>query len=356
MLLIDGAKYEEWTPPSEDELEQMVKEHAQDIFGEQSIYLDIKTRLKSKLGTGSVPDGFVIFFGDVHRWRIVEVELSGHPLHDHIVAQVGRFISGIENPSTQKKIVDIIYSEVVKNDLDVLKLRKAIQPVETYKFLSDLISKPPILTIIIEEETPGLKEALKILNYPQIKVVEFQTFTREGVGLAVHAHLFEPLYIGPQKGKPPIHEPPPVSPRNQLYQQFFAELVEQYCKQDPTRRILKPLPQSWLGFGAGKTGLSFNWAFTGSRKFSVELYIDTGDKQKNKQYFDRIKENETQLTFKNISWERLDEKKASRLTVYTDGDIENVMNNTEEKERLIRWAIGTMRSFSHQLTPIVKSL
>jgi len=194
MLLIDGVKYEEWTPPSEDEFEQVVKKHAQDIFGKQSIYLDIKTRLKSKLGTGSIPDGFVIFFGDVPRWRIVEVELSGHPLHDHLVAQVGRFISGIENLSTQKKIVDTVYSEVVKSDLDALKLRKSIQPIETYKFLLDIISKPPILTIIIEEETPELKEALKILNYPQIEVVEFKTFAREGVGLGVHAYLFEPVF------------------------------------------------------------------------------------------------------------------------------------------------------------------
>ena len=62
MLLIDGVKYELWTPSTEDELEQMVKEHAQNIFGEQSIYLDIKPKLKSEVGTGSVPDGFVIVF------------------------------------------------------------------------------------------------------------------------------------------------------------------------------------------------------------------------------------------------------------------------------------------------------
>ena len=203
MLLIDGVKYELWIPSSEDEFEQEVKKHTQEIFGEKSIYLDIKTRLKSELGTSSVPDGLVIFFGDVPLWRIVEVELSGHPLHDHIVAQVGRFISGIENPITQKKIADIAYSEIAKNDINALKLRKAIQPIETYKFLTDLISKQPIITIIIEKDTEELREALNILRYPQIKVVEFQTFVREGIGLAVHAHLFEPLYkgIAPVKNK-----------------------------------------------------------------------------------------------------------------------------------------------------------
>lgn len=38
MLLIDGAKYEEWIPASEGDLKQIVKEHANDIFGDQSIY------------------------------------------------------------------------------------------------------------------------------------------------------------------------------------------------------------------------------------------------------------------------------------------------------------------------------
>ncbi|GAI25088.1 unnamed protein product, partial [marine sediment metagenome] len=117
ILLMDGVTYEEWMPENEDQFETVVKKHAKEIFGEQSVYLDIKTKLKSELGTSSIPDGFVIFFGDSPHWRIVEVELSWHPLHDHIVSQVGRFISGIENTSTQKKIVDTIYNEIAKDDL-----------------------------------------------------------------------------------------------------------------------------------------------------------------------------------------------------------------------------------------------
>jgi hypothetical protein len=197
MLLIDGVKYELWTPPSEDEFERVVKEHTQEIFGEQSIYLDRKQKLKSLSGIGSIPDGYAIILGDVPHWHIVEVELSSHPLHDHIVAQVGRFISGINNPSIQKGIVNAIDEEIARDDFLKLKLRKAIQPTEIYKFLSDLISKQPILTIIIEKETEELREALNALRYSQIKVAEFQTFVRERTeGLAVHAHLFESLYQG----------------------------------------------------------------------------------------------------------------------------------------------------------------
>jgi hypothetical protein len=194
MLLIDGVKYEVWAPPSEDEFERIVKEHAQGIFGEQSEYFG-KQKLESKLGKGSVPDGFVIMFGEPPCWHIVEVELSFHDLHRHIVEQASRFIIGIKNPQTQRKIVDAIYEEIKKDDFLERKVRKASGTADIYKLLTDLISKPPVLTIIIEKRTGELDEALSALAHPQIKVVEFQTFTREGIGLGAHAHLFEPLYL-----------------------------------------------------------------------------------------------------------------------------------------------------------------
>ncbi len=194
MLLIDGVKYELWTPPNEDEFERVVKEHAQDIFGEQAIYLDIKQKLKSGSGIGSIPDGYAILLGNLPQWHIIEVELSSHPLHEHIVSQVSRFINGISNLGRRTEIVNAIYSEVNGNDFLKLKVKQAIGQVEVYKFLYDLISTPPILTVIIEKDTEGLREAIATLAHPQIKVVAFQTFVREEVGLAVHAHLFEPLY------------------------------------------------------------------------------------------------------------------------------------------------------------------
>ena len=224
MLLIDGVKYELWTPSTEDELEQMVKEHAQDIFGEKSIYLDRKQKLKSLSGIGSIPDGYVITFGDSSHWHIVEVELSSHPLHDHIVSQVSRFISGISNPNIQRNIVNAIDGEINRDDVLRLRLRKAIESTEIYKFLSELISKQPTLTIIIEKDTEELREALSTLRYPQIKVVEFRTFVREGVGLAVHAHLFQPVY-----GTLPPPLPPLVPPTGEVVKArkvTFEELID----------------------------------------------------------------------------------------------------------------------------------
>lgn len=209
MLLIDSVKYELWTPPSEDAFEQVVKEHALDIFGENSMYLDTKQKLKSKAGIGSIPDGYAIVFNNPPSWHIVEMELSNHPIYDHVVTQVSKFITGIKNHSTQKELVNTICEIIDSGDLLKLKIRKAIEPAETYRFLSELVSKPPELTVIIEQRTETLDEALSSLANPQSHVIEFRTFVRYGTGLLVHAHLFEPLYK--TKTVPivtVIHEPP----------------------------------------------------------------------------------------------------------------------------------------------------
>jgi hypothetical protein len=63
MLLIDGVKYQEWTPQKEvEEFHPLVKEHIKEIFGTDSIFIE-GSALKSASGIGSLPDGFVIMFG-----------------------------------------------------------------------------------------------------------------------------------------------------------------------------------------------------------------------------------------------------------------------------------------------------
>jgi len=209
MLLIDGVKYHEWTPKSEEEFERIVNEHASEMFGDNSKYIDKKLKLQSLSGIGSIPDGYVIVFGASPEWHIVEVELSSHPLYEHIVSQVSKFINGISNPNIQKNIVNAIDGEINRDDFLRLRLKKAVEPTEIHRFLADLISKQPILTIIIEKDTEELREALSTLRYPQIKVVEFRTFVREGVGLAVHANLFEPIYAPAPSASLPL-KPLPV--------------------------------------------------------------------------------------------------------------------------------------------------
>lgn len=198
-LLIDGVRYKLWTPKDEAALENIVKEHAKDIFGEDSVYFDIKQKIKSKAGIGSIPDGYVIALEDTPRWYIVEVELSSHPLYDHIVPQMSKFSRAINDPNTQRALVDAIYDEIKNDALKQTLVENKIGSREKYEFLFRLISSRPTLVVVIEEKTEVLEDVCNVLPL-ETKVVEFRTFVREGVGLAGHAHLFKPLH------KP--HEPP----------------------------------------------------------------------------------------------------------------------------------------------------
>jgi hypothetical protein len=196
MLLIDGVKYEVWTPPSEAHFEQIVKEHAPDIFGEQSIYFDIKQKLKAKSGVGSIPDGYAIILSGIPQWYIVEVELSSHPVFEHIVSQMHKFMAGIKN--SRKEIADTLYEEISKSQALKAMVESKTKSSEIYRFLDSLVSKPPKLAIIIEEETEELREAVEGIRL-EIRIVEFKTFVREA-DISQHAHIFEPLGV-PSQGE-----------------------------------------------------------------------------------------------------------------------------------------------------------
>lgn len=201
MLLIDGVRYEEWEPKAEEEFERAVTEHAQDIFGEKSIYLDMKRKLRSGDGTASIPDGYVITLGNNPQWHVIEVELSSHPLHEHIISQISKFIDGTDNLNTKNNLINAIYSEVTADDFLKLKLKQQIGAIEIHKFLSDLISKQPILTVIIEKHPERARDILKKFATYQTNVIQFRTFVREKTEL-VHAHLFEPLWVPTTEPKP----------------------------------------------------------------------------------------------------------------------------------------------------------
>jgi hypothetical protein len=219
MLLIDGVKYELWTPPSEDEFEQIVKEHAQDIFGEDSIYFDLKKGLITKAGIGTIPDGYVISFQNPPCWYICEVELHLHPLYAHIVPQITKFINSVKSFETQREIINALDREISGDPFKETIVKNRTGSSEVYRFIANLISKPPILAIVIDQKTQELEEVCGSLPI-EVKVVEFKTYIREGVGLPVHAHLFEPL----RKPPPNLPQIPSVQTTISQSESIFISL------------------------------------------------------------------------------------------------------------------------------------
>jgi hypothetical protein len=85
-----------------------------------------------------------------------------------------------------------------------------------HKWLTKLLSKPPIIIVIIEEKTPEVVEACKILTRSyETKILEFQTFNRQDAP-QIHAHLFDASYeLEPARENSKIEKQTPPQQINQ---------------------------------------------------------------------------------------------------------------------------------------------
>lgn len=158
-----------------------------------------------------------------------------------------------------------------------------------------------------------------------------------------------------QPSERPIHTP--VSKKGQLYNEFFSQLLQLLKKKEPgITTATKVGYGNWFAFGGGKNGFSFVFAFTGDRRFRVELSINTGEMERNKQAFDILHEQKSEIERAigfPLSWERLDDKLTSRIATYRDGSINDL---PEDLEVLSSWAIETMISFRRVLSGHIMNL
>jgi len=154
MLLIDGVKYQLWTPKDEEkEFHPIVREHSKEIFGETSLYFDVKHVLKTKSGIGSIPDAYVINLTKPLEWYVVENELASHPVYDHIVKQLTKFINGITNQNARSQILDMLYDEINKDNVLKATVQELVGPTDIHHAISKLLSKLPKIVIVIDEKT-----------------------------------------------------------------------------------------------------------------------------------------------------------------------------------------------------------
>ncbi|MBA7491733.1 hypothetical protein ES702_02281 [subsurface metagenome] len=264
-LFLDNIEFLPYKLTSEDELVNFIYLNIKDIFGTESIYFE-KRKIKAISGIGSIPDGYLIALRD-NRWFIVEVELSSHPLYEHIVPQISKFISGISNPDMRQKLVDYFY-KTIKHDIMLENLvKQVIGSGEIYRFISNIVSQKPELIIIIDEYTQELKEVRNTLPINST-IVEFKTFQRVGVE-TIFAFLFDSLikYI-PPKEREFITPPPPPSKRKRakgrtrqgLYRLPILEaLIEMGGRgavqdvlnivKDKMKQILKPIDYEEISSG-----------------------------------------------------------------------------------------------------------
>lgn len=148
-----------------------------------------------------------------------------------------------------------------------------------------------------------------------------------------------------------------TSARGEAYQAFWTAFLEKVKKQAPgLTNAQKGLPQNWFNISAGRSGFAYSISFKSKKRFGVELYIDTGDKDKNEQYFDMLyaqKDDIERELGMTLSWERLENARACRIAVLREGSIEA---DEEELNELQDWAINNLIKFKNVFGKRIKGL
>lgn len=157
VLIHNGKDFIQTSFDSEEELESVVTDNSERIFGPSSIYLS-KTLLKTKEGTGTIPDGFVIDLAS-RQWYIVEAELTRHSVWSHIAPQVAKQIIAAGQPSSKSRIVDEVV-RMMKHDDQVAEkfVDEGIQTVDIRKVLNEIVETTPVVAMPIDAISDDLRE------------------------------------------------------------------------------------------------------------------------------------------------------------------------------------------------------
>jgi hypothetical protein len=109
------------------------------------------------------------------------------------------------------------------------------------------------------------------------------------------------------------------SERYDLRRKFWQTLLVRAAAKTPLHANISPSEYNWVGTSSGLRGLNYNYAIrqdTGK----AELYIDRGDEEANERIFEDLLSHKPEIEQAfggELSWERLDEKRACRIAFTT---------------------------------------
>jgi len=148
---------------SEQELEGVVQNHAEFIFGPDSIYLP-KSLIRTPDGSGTIPDGFVVDIA-ARRWFIVEAELAAHSVWSHIAPQVAKQIIAASQPSSRRAVTELVVTRVKENPAFREKFEGlGVSEIDIRRFLAEVFETKPIIGIPIDDVGSDLREWAQTLK------------------------------------------------------------------------------------------------------------------------------------------------------------------------------------------------
>jgi hypothetical protein len=189
-LISDGHTFTPQNYENEKNFEGLIVRFAEQIFGQSSVYIDVKKRIGKTIL--SIPDGYLIDFSFPRdpRLYIIENELARHDPYKHIGQQLLKFSVSYKASGREIKafLLKTILADPRKERQVDAGLREAgYRNIDA--FLETIILERPVAAIIvIDENTPELESVLSELTM-KTDIVEFRTYARNSEVI----HRFTPF-------------------------------------------------------------------------------------------------------------------------------------------------------------------
>lgn len=146
-----------------------------------------------------------------------------------------------------------------------------------------------------------------------------------------------------------------VSGRRLERQEFWGELLAMSKGKTDLFSNKKPSIESYLSTGSGKTGIGYTYIIT-SNEARVELYIDKGNGDWNKQVFDQLFADREQIEkdFQSpLVWDRLNDKRASVIRYQIE---QSGIEDREGWSDLQKTMIEAMIRFENAFKPFIQRI
>ncbi len=164
MIIFNDRKFIKSPFESESELEKVIMDNYEYLFGPTSFYLP-KAKIKTADGIGTIPDGFAIDIGQ-KKWYLVEAELIHHSVWNHIAPQVTKQILAAQQAITKRTLTDLA---VEQYQLDHYTREKFddlnIAAINVRQVVGDILETEPIIGVPIDGITNDLRDWARTLKY-----------------------------------------------------------------------------------------------------------------------------------------------------------------------------------------------
>ena len=146
-----------------------------------------------------------------------------------------------------------------------------------------------------------------------------------------------------------------ISEGRERYRSFFQSLIDTLRNNHRFTNAKVGQPQNWYTFASENSKVyKYSASFALGNRFRTEIYIDTGDKEKNEELFDFLFEKRQDLEkefSQQFEWEKLETKRACRIAVYTDGSIDD---ESEHLEEVGKWAVDCLLKMKQVFPDVIQ--